>query len=96
MVYYGLPIHEALKASVINGPAFFNLSKDFGAVTTNKIADLLILDANPLANIQNTQKINGLIRKGMYLDRKALDKLLSDTEQKVKNKEAAEKKGSII
>lgn len=92
MVHYGLPIHEALKASVINGPAFFNLSKDFGSVATNKIADLLILDANPLSNIQNTQKINGLIRKGVYLDRKALDKLLTDTEQKVKTKEAAEKK----
>lgn len=92
MVHYGLPIHEALKASVINGPAFFNLSKDFGAVATNKIADLLILDASPLANIQNTQKINSLIRKGVYLDRKALDKLLTDTEQKVKTKEAAEKK----
>ena len=96
MVHYGLPIHEALKASVINGPAFFNLSKDFGAVATNKIADLLILDANPLANIQNTQKINSLIRKGVYLDKKALDKLLADTEQKVKTKETAEKKGSKI
>ena len=96
MVHYGLPIHEALKASVINGPAFFNLSKDFGAVSTNKMADLLILDANPLTNIQNTQKINSLIRKGVYLDRKALDKLLADTEQKVKTKEAAEKKGAKI
>jgi imidazolonepropionase-like amidohydrolase len=96
MVHYGLPIHEALKASVINGPAFFNLSKDFGAVATNKMADLLILDANPLTNIENTQKINSLIRKGVYLDRKALDKLLSDTEQKVKTKETAEKKGTKI
>lgn len=96
MVHYGLPIHEALKASVINGPAFFNLSKDFGAVAANKIADLLILDANPLVNIQNTQKINGLIRKGIYLNRKALDKLLSDTEQKVKTKETAEKKVAKI
>jgi imidazolonepropionase-like amidohydrolase len=81
---------------VINGPAFFNLSKDFGAVANNKMADLLILDANPLANIENTQKINSLIRKGVYLDRKALDQLLADTEQKVKTKEAVEKKGAKI
>lgn len=96
MVHYGLPIHEALKASVINGPAFFNVSKDFGAVASNKMADLLILDANPLANIQNTQKINSLIRKGVYLNRKALDKLLADTEQKVMAKEIAEKKAAKI
>ena len=92
MVHYGLPIQEALKASVINGPAFFNCSKDFGAVANGKMADLLILDANPLVDIQNTQKINGLIRRGVYLDRKSLDQLLSDTKQKVSSKEAAEKK----
>jgi imidazolonepropionase-like amidohydrolase len=96
MVHYGLPIQDALKASVINGPAFFNLSKDYGAVAKTKIADLLILDANPLIDIHNTQKINSLIRKGVYLDRKALDQFLLSTEQKVKTKEAAEKKGSKI
>jgi imidazolonepropionase-like amidohydrolase len=92
MVHYGLPVHEALKASVINGPAFFNLSEDFGSVDKNKIADLLILDANPLTDIHNTKKIYALIRKGIYLDRAALDNLLRITEQKVASKESSEKK----
>ena len=91
MVHYGLPIHEALKASVINGPAFFN-QKDFGAVEKNKIADLLILDANPLTDIHNTQKIHALVRKGIYFNRAALDQLLSLVAQNVADKEAAEKK----
>lgn len=92
MVHYGLPIHEALKASVINGPAFFNQSKDFGAVEKNKIADLLILDANPLIDIHNTQNIFAVIRKGTYLNRTTIDNMLSMVAQKVATKEAAEKK----
>jgi imidazolonepropionase-like amidohydrolase len=91
MVQYGLPIHEALKASVINGPAFFNQSKDFGAVEKNKIADLLILDANPLTDIHNTQKIHALIRKGFYLNRNSLDHLLVSVEELVSKELAKEK-----
>lgn len=92
LVHYGLPIHEALKASVINGPAFFNQLNDYGAVEKNKIADLLILDANPLKDINNTQKIHALIRKGVYMNRAILDSLLSAVAQQVAKKEAAEKK----
>jgi imidazolonepropionase-like amidohydrolase len=92
MVQYGLPIHEALKASVINGPAFFNQSKDYGSIEENKIADLLILDANPLKDIHNTQKIFALIHKGTYLNRNDLDTMLTAIEHKVSAKEAVEKR----
>ena len=62
------------------------------AVEKNKIADLLILDANPLKDINNTQKIHALIRKGVYMNRAILDSLLSAVAQQVAKKEAAEKK----
>ena len=78
MVKYGLSPQQALICSIINGPAFFNQSKDYGAVIANKKADLLILDKNPLENIKNTESINGVIRKGVYMDRKKLDSILLD------------------
>jgi imidazolonepropionase-like amidohydrolase len=84
MVKYGLTPQQALICSVINGPAFFNQSKLYGAVAKQKNADLLILNANPLIDINNTKKIDAVINKGKYLNRKYLDKLLADTEQKVK------------
>ena len=84
MVKYGLTPHQALVCSIINGPAFFNQSKLYGAVAKQKNADLLILNANPLIDINNTKKIDAVINKGKYLNRKYLDKLLADTEQKVK------------
>jgi hypothetical protein len=76
MVKYGLTPGEVLSCSIINGPAFFGLEKEYGAVAKDKKADLLILNANPLEQIQNTQKIAGLLRNGKYLDRKHLDSLL--------------------
>ena len=84
MVKYGLTPQQALICSIINGPAFFNQSKLYGAVAKQKNADLLILNANPLIDIYNTKKIEAVINKGKYLNRKYLDKLLADTEQKVK------------
>ena len=84
MVKYGLTPQQALICSIINGPAFFNQSKLYGAVAKQKNADLLILNANPLMDINNSKKIDAVINKGKYLNRKYLDKLLADTEQKVK------------
>ena len=76
MVKYGLTPREALLCSVVNGPAFFGLQNDYGAVAEHKKADLIILNANPLVQIQNTRTIDGFIRNGKYLDRKNLDNLL--------------------
>lgn len=84
MVKYGLTAQQALKCSIINGPAFFNKEKDYGAVQKNKMAELLILNSNPLLNVQNTQSIFGLVRQGKYLDRKQLDQLLIQVAAKVK------------
>jgi imidazolonepropionase-like amidohydrolase len=90
MVKYGLTPAEALQASVINGPAFFNQQQNYGAVEKGKNADLLLLDQNPLTDITNTQKIKAVIRKGKYLDRQKLDDMLLQIEKLVSQKEKAE------
>lgn len=66
MVRYGLSPQEALKASVINGPDFLGVGKDYGAVTKGKMADLLLLDSNPLQNIKATQQIAAVVHQGQY------------------------------
>lgn len=66
MVRYGLSPQEALKASVINGPVFLGLSKDYGAAAKGKMADLLLLDSNPLQNIKATQQITAVVHQGQY------------------------------
>jgi hypothetical protein len=76
MVKYGLTPREALMCSIVNGPTFFGLQDEYGAVSEQKKADLIILNANPLEQIENTRMIYGFIRNGKYIDRKALDDLL--------------------
>lgn len=83
-VKYGLTPQQALLCSIVNGPAFFGLSNDYGAVAAEKKADLLILNSNPLSSIQSTQDIFGMIRKGNYLNRNNLDTLLLQVKEAVK------------
>jgi imidazolonepropionase-like amidohydrolase len=75
MVNFGMTPLQALRASVINGPAFFGKSNEYGAMKPGRMADMLLLDANPLDDITNTQKINAVILKGNYRSRSDLDKL---------------------
>ena len=77
MVKYGMTPQQALKASMINGPKFLQ-QKGYGAVAPGMHADLLLLDANPLEDIHNTQKIRGLVSGGRWRDRAQLDELLAE------------------
>ena len=91
MVHYGLSPRSALRASMINGPAFFGVQQDYGSVSKGKVADLLILDADPLKDITATQRIHAVIKKGRYSDRKALDVTLAELAKWVKEKEVGMK-----
>ncbi|MBB3890256.1 imidazolonepropionase-like amidohydrolase [Phenylobacterium haematophilum] len=72
------PLH-ALQASVINGPRFLGHADRYGAIAAGKAADILILDRNPIADITATRAIGGVVMKGQYFDRKALDDMLKRT-----------------
>ena len=71
---------EALRTATINPATFLDRTKDFGSVETGKIADLVLLDANPLDDIANTTKIAAVVANGRLLSRADLDRILSDVE----------------
>jgi hypothetical protein len=81
MVDSGLSELQALRAATFNAAVFSRLSDDFGSIRIGKKADFLLLDANPLENINNTKKINAVISNQMYYDRESLDKLLAFSEK---------------
>ncbi|GAB5552018.1 MAG: amidohydrolase family protein [Saprospiraceae bacterium] len=76
LVEAGLSPLETLKTATTNPALYFELEDELGRIKENYWADLLILDANPLENINNTLRINAVIKQGQYLDRSAiLDRL---------------------
>src|SRR5579859_508171 len=77
LVKAGLTPMEALEAATRNPAEFLGHLDSQGTVAVGKNADLVMLDANPLADIQNTQKIRAVIVRGEVLDRSRLDALLN-------------------
>ena len=63
---------------------FLGATDSLGTVEKGKRADLDLLDANPLTDIRNTQKLNAVVLNGRYYDRAALDNLLAAAERGAK------------
>jgi imidazolonepropionase-like amidohydrolase len=84
LVEAGLTPLEALQTATINPAKFFNKSDTLGTIEKGKLADLILLDANPLENIANTKKINAVVLNGRLFDRNDLDKMLADIEAAAK------------
>lgn len=79
----GLTPAEALSAATRAGPKWFGKLDRYGSVETGKQADLVLLDRNPLEDINATQSVNTVILRGVVEDRATLDKLLADAKAKV-------------
>ena len=77
----GFTTLEALQTATINPAKFLGKTADFGTVETGKIADLVLLDANPLDDIHNTRRISAVVANGRYYSREQLDRILADVER---------------
>lgn len=86
-VEYGLTPREALITSVINGPGYFGMGKEYGTVEVGKSANLLLLNSNPLEKIESTLDIEGVIKDGVFYSRSALDQMLAEIKKWVTEKE---------
>jgi imidazolonepropionase-like amidohydrolase len=71
---------EALQTATLNPARFFGMQGQLGAVEKGKIADLVLLRANPLEDISNTQKIAGVFANGRYFYDAEIDKMLAGVE----------------
>ncbi len=77
LVKGGMQPIEAIESATILPAMYFNVQDSIGTIDENMIADLVLLDANPLSDITNTRKISAVVRNGTYYNRKALDSLLN-------------------
>jgi hypothetical protein len=83
LVAAGLTPGEALRAATLTAAEFLGVEADYGSVAPGKVADLLLLGGNPLAEIGNTRRIEAVCFNGAVYGRQALDQLLVGVERYV-------------
>ena len=74
----GLSPFSALQAATTSPAAYLGRGDEMGTVAVGKRADLLLVDANPLADIANARKIAGVVASGRWLPRVEIDRMLSE------------------
>jgi imidazolonepropionase-like amidohydrolase len=81
LVEAGLTPVEALRTATWNAARYFDRTDQLGTVAPGRIADLVLVDGDPLLDIRNARRIRAVVARGRYLDRTALDGLLAAAER---------------
>jgi imidazolonepropionase-like amidohydrolase len=71
---------ESLQTATSNPARFLGMEASLGSVEPGKVADMVLLSANPLEDIRNTRKISIVVANGQVLDRAALNQILIHVE----------------
>ena len=85
LVQAGLNPMEALQAATRNVAECLGVLPSVGTIEKGKVADLVVLDADPLQDIRNTRKINAVVVNGRLYDRRQLDQMLDRVVAEVKS-----------
>ena len=102
-IYPGLALHQEmeifqkagmtplaiLQSATINGAKFMGVSDSLATITSGKIADIVLLNENPLTNISATKNIFAVIKNGVYYDRASLDAFLETAKKKATELDAS-------
>jgi imidazolonepropionase-like amidohydrolase len=81
--HYGMTPMEALRSATALPAAFMGMDAEVGTIEVGKRADLLLLEADPLADIANTRRIDTVIANGRAFDRDSRERLLDEIEASI-------------
>lgn len=80
LVDSGLTPYQALRTGTVNVAAYLNL-KDAGSIKPGNVADLILIDGNPLTDVTNTKKVSGVMLRGQWLSKAEIDAGLKKLEK---------------
>jgi hypothetical protein len=71
----GMSNHDALRAGTLNGAEYLGMDEHLGSIEQGKLADFIILDKNPLDDIQNSESVRMTVINGVVYDSDSMDQL---------------------
>ena len=73
LVEAGIPTLAAILMGTLNAAAYIGVEEDLGSIEPGKLADMVLLTADPVADIHNTTMIDAVFKGGQKIDRSTLD-----------------------
>ena len=80
----GMSEHEALRSVTLNGAWYVGLDRDIGSIEPGKLADLVVLEKNPLENIRNSHSVRLTMINGRLFDAATMDELGNHPKKRAK------------
>jgi imidazolonepropionase-like amidohydrolase len=71
----GMTPLEAIRASTLDGARYLGMEREIGSIETGKLADLIVLDANPLENVRNTRSVRYTMVNGRLFDAATMNEI---------------------
>jgi len=75
MVQGGMTPLEAIRCATLYGAQYLGMDKDLGSLQSDKLADLIVMDKNPLDDIHNSESIHYVMKNGRLYDANTMDEI---------------------
>jgi imidazolonepropionase-like amidohydrolase len=85
LVLAGFTPADALRAATLKPAEYFGLQQQYGVIAIGAVADLVLLGADPLDDIRNTQRIEAVIFNGNLYDRTAIDRITTHVQAQARS-----------
>jgi imidazolonepropionase-like amidohydrolase len=84
MTHGGMQPHDALRVATINGAEYLGMDDHLGSLEVGKLADLIVLDLNPLEKIENSESVRMTVINGVVYDAESMNQLWPEERERGK------------